>query len=363
MKKDKREIVLILMVLLLVMVFACERNITTIEQITEKKVVPAENCFNCHSDEETWLVAAAGQWANSQHASGENINRNTEPCTQCHTSEGFVHWAETGEVLEEVFDPTAIHCFTCHAPHTNENFFLRYTDVPPLQNGEDFDLGDANICVACHQSRRNVDTYISSKETFTSVHWGPHHSNQGDMLIGSNGYEYDNYDYGRTNHRSATSEGCLDCHFEVRNSYFLGGHSFNMKHEEEHNVAACAQCHSDMEEAEDFNRVFVENTGIQDSVTTLIETLSVLLENAGLIGIDPEEGHLLPIEDVVTNADSAGAVWNWLMAEEDQSHGVHNPQYTIDLLYSSILYMQGSLTSSTATVIEAKKSTPLYAKQ
>ena len=41
-----------------------------------------------------------------------------------------------------------------------------------------------------------------------------------------------------------------------------------------------------------------------------------------------------------TSADSAGAVWNYLVAEEDRSHGVHNPKYVMGLLKSSIQYIQ-----------------------
>lgn len=355
--KDKQwRVVLVVVSLLVVVVFACERNVTTIEQITESSVLPAENCFGCHSDQETALVAAAGQWANSQHASGENINRNSSSCARCHTSEGFVELAATGNTIG-VDNPTAIHCFTCHAPHSNGNFSLRITEPQMLQDGTTFDLGEANLCVTCHQSRRNVNTYIyKTKPNELSTHWGPHHSVQGDMLIGSNGYEYDDYDYGATLHRSATDNGCLDCHFEAPNSYFLGGHSFNMAHgegaEEAYNTLACEKCHSDMEDAEDFNRPFKGGAGIQDSVATLVQTLETLLEDAGLIGYVPEEGAVEPLENVKTNADSAGAVWNWLMAEEDRSHGVHNPQYTFDLLNSAIMYLQGGFTQSPPAVAE-----------
>lgn len=353
MDRNQRRIGIILAVLLVVFAFGCERNITTIEEVKQTSVLPAQNCLVCHSDDDTGIIAAAGQWANSKHASGENINRNEEPCAKCHTSEGFVHFADTGEVLDLVENPTAIHCFTCHAPHSNGNFSLRITAVQPLQDGASMNLGASNICITCHQSRRDVNTYISASESITSIHWGPHHSVQGDMLIGSNGYEYSGYDYDiQTNHKG-TGGGCLDCHFETSNSYYLGGHSFNMAyeigHDEVYNTLACARCHSDMEEADDFNRAFAGGAGIQDSVQTLIATLQGMLETAGLIAFDPEEGHVLPLPGIKTSADSAGAIWNWLMAEEDRSHGVHNPRYIVNLLYSSILFLQGPAGTSAET--------------
>ena len=44
---------------------------------------------------------------------------------------------------------------------------------------------------------------------------------------------------------------------------------------------------------------------------------------------------------VTTSADSAGAVWNLLLAKEDRSHGVHNPKYIVGLLRSAIEYITG----------------------
>ncbi|MDH3215639.1 MAG: hypothetical protein OEN01_05000 [Candidatus Krumholzibacteria bacterium] len=67
-----------------------------------------------------------------------------------------------------------IHCFTCHAPHSNGNFSLRVTAPQTLQNGVSHDIKKGNICVACHQARRNVDTYVDIGTVTLSEHWGPH---------------------------------------------------------------------------------------------------------------------------------------------------------------------------------------------
>jgi hypothetical protein len=206
-----------------------------------------------------------------------------------------------------------------------------------------------------------MNTYISSSEELEE-RWGPHHSNQGDMLIGTNGYEYGGYDYGNTNHAAGTLNGCMDCHYEVRNTYFLGGHSFNMSYDGAHNTAACAVCHSDMEEAEDFNRAYLGGEGIQDMVEELIETLFDRLVLAGLVEYYPEEGEWLPADGRVTTADSAGAVWNWLVVEEDQSHGVHNPTYTLDLLISSLEFLGVPLPAAYARTIDAAWRDKLYTK-
>jgi hypothetical protein len=52
-----------------------------------------------------------------------------------------------------------------------------------------------------------------------------------------------------------------------------------------------------------------------------------------------DSGH--PLDGVFTSQDSAGAVWNYLLVEEDRSLGIHNPEYAIDLLNSAIEFIQG----------------------
>ena len=309
-----------LALLCLITLNACERTVTTVQEVQAPS-----NCFGCHSDQDTRLVAAEEQYARSQHASGENIDRNYSTCVNCHVSEGFV--ARVTGVELPVSNPTAIHCFTCHAPHTNSDLSLRITEPQPLQDGTEFDLGSANICVACHQSRRNVNTYVVAPVELEE-RWGPHHSVQGDMLIGSNGYEYDFYQYERTNHRGATSNGCLDCHFAATSNYRLGGHSFNMTWEDQEHTAGCLPCH----EIDAFDDV----VRVQTVTDSLVVELRSLLFNANLI--DDED---LPLEVTVADADSAGAVWNFLMAHDDRSEGVHNRKYIQGLLESSIQFMQG----------------------
>ncbi len=314
------------------MLVACTRKITRVEVVQGP-----QNCFGCHSDTSTFLVAAAQQWQNSKHASGETLNENFSTCKGCHTSEGFVARA-TGTTAPDVIEnPTSIHCFTCHAPHSEGNFGLRWTAIATLQDGTSYDLKGGNICVACHQSRRNVNTYVTASTKFTSQYWGPHYGVQGDMLIGSNGYEYAGFTYEQTNHRGATEAGCLDCHKKTTSRNVVGGHAFNMEWGTDpdviRNTAACFECHG---EITDFSEVGL-GFSVQDSVEVLIGELTTRLEAAGLI----EAGHAK--SGVTTSADSAGAVWNLLVAKQDRSSGVHNAKYIMGMLRSSILYMDGGL--------------------
>lgn len=322
-----------------VSLLACERTVTTTEQTVE----PA-TCFNCHGDQNTAVVAAEQQYAFSVHASGTHVTEPNDPCSGCHTSEGFISRIETGVIPTGLTNPTAIHCFTCHAPHTNGDLSRRLEDPYPLANGVTFDHHDGNMCTACHQSRRNVDTYVTtaSGRVNLSSRWGPHHGPQTDMLTGTNGYEYPGFTYEQTNHKLATEDGCLDCHMKVTENLRVGGHSFNMTFddgtEELVNTGACFACHGDMD---DF-----DYQGVQTEIDTLVANLRGALVTAGLVSASTG----LP-RTAITSSDSAGAVWNYMLAIEDRSRGVHNRRYIRGLLTSGLQYMQGTLplSSSVAT--------------
>jgi hypothetical protein len=315
----------------------CDRDITRVVESEDQPLV----CFDCHSDQNTFIVAAYEQWKNSVHASSLNIDRgSSSSCAACHISEGFVQRTKGEEVTGNP-NPTPIHCFTCHAPHTNGDFSLRWKQLATLESGATYDLGAGNLCVACHHARRDVETYVSGPSVeINSTHWGPHHSVQGDNLLGMNGYMYDGYDYEITPHRSATRDGCIDCHFNTTSNSVVGGHSFNMEfelrleggeEEEVLNTAACEICHGELD---DF-----DYRGVQTSADLMASQLEGLLTTAGLL----VDGH--PNDEATTSADSAGALWNYLMYHEDRSHGIHNPKHLMGLLQSSIMFLQGSLTS------------------
>jgi len=317
---------------------ACTREVTN---VVHEQAAPSD-CFVCHSDVDTRLVANHLQWANSRHASGANTNRNFSSCSACHTSEGFVEVANGG--TPGTYDnATVIHCFTCHAPHSNGDFGLRVNAPQTLANGVSRDISLGNICAACHVARRDVNTYVAGSVTLSS-HWGPPHSTQSDNLFGSNGYEYTGYTYtDLTAHRTATADGCLDCHLRTTRNFVVGGHSFNMRaviadepetggHQEFTeilNTAACRTCHGNLSDF-DYN-------GVQTEIDSLADTLMTILITAGMID---SSGH--PMSGVTVSADSAGALWNWLMVYEDRSRGVHNSRYMRSMLDSAIKFMQGT---------------------
>jgi hypothetical protein len=329
--------------------FGCERKITGNVELANNA---SSGCFQCHGDQDLKLVEAQIQYENSVHAAGEHTDNNRltnsyySSCEKCHTSEGFIANL-TGEPADGN-NFTAIKCFTCHAPHTNGNLTVRVTSAVSLADGTTFDRGPANLCASCHQSRRDVNTYVVD-DVELDGHWGPHHSVQADMIIGVNSYEYSDYAYTKSAH-SLAPKACIHCHMSASMHESIGGHSWNMRNEERQfeNIAGCnvPECHDgtistlNVLAQDDFDGDG-DTTGIQTEVHNLLDSLQSLLLTAGLLEWSAEDSQYVPDSGrVVSTADSAGALYNWLFVKEDRSFGVHNTDYAVGLLQSSINFLE-----------------------
>ena len=323
---------------LILLSMGCERKVVN-EQGEDQASL--SSCFTCHGEEGT-LLAAKGEWQNSVHASGNNVdytNRGEgEDCTRCHDHQGFLDFLETGELNGPFDNVSSIHCFTCHAPHTRGNLTLRVSTPYTLENGDVFNHTSANLCVNCHHARLSADDITAGQQVHQ--YWGPHHGPQGDLLNGTNGYEYAGYEYGNTGHATAgTDNGCIKCHMGNPETH-IGGHSFNMVDEEsgDNLVGICTSCHPEAADNFDYD-------GIQTEVEGLLEDLQDLLYAAGHINANGQPLGLPygPGPHTIDDEGEAGALWNFLIIEEDRSEGVHNPDYIVGLLESSITYMEGQV--------------------
>lgn len=339
------NLAMIVIVGLALIAIGCEREITG-DVVSDPGA--SEDCLGCHdgaTDFGSEVILATRQWENSTHASGNAMR--TGSCAKCHTNEGFIAKVTGTDLTAEYY--TSVGCFTCHDPHSTGDLSLRTIAAVTLGNDAIYDRGISNLCVNCHQGRRDVSTYVADS-TELSGHFGPHHSNQSDMLLGENAYEYDGYDYDDNSwHTTGVADGCVKCHFEVADGYIMGGHTFEMTHEEDENVDACnvGGCHVNALEIDSLNRVASADfdgdgttEGVQSEIEGLMEELQGLLIAAGLLEYIAEDDAWEPTEDlVVPDADSVGAVFNWAFVHEDQSHGIHNTLYAVALLQSSINYM------------------------
>ena len=206
------------------------------------------SCLVCHST--TNLESKRAEFAMSGHSAGAGAVAyagGRQSCAKCHGHEGFVQYAEFGEVLGNITSPSAWECSTCHGLHQtfeSVDYALRLSDpvVPIFDSETTIDLGgNSNLCANCHQSRRAEPNVTNpGEETFriTSTHYGPHHGAQANVLAGVGFAEIPGsvaYPLpGSAIH--LTQASCTGCHMaEFSNGE--GGHSFKP------NLDACNICH------------------------------------------------------------------------------------------------------------------------
>ena len=338
---------------LLMLTVGCEREVTGDVQVVSNA---DENCFECHDG---LLDQAQGEWANSIHASGGYIDYTNrgggDDCTQCHNQEGFLSFLATGQLPNLPLDQvSAIGCFSCHNPHENGDLSLRLTGPYTLANGVVFDYNQGNLCVACHHSRASVDV-IEDDYNVTSSRFGPHHGPQGDMLAGTQGYEFpgESYDIFKSPHATAVRDACAGCHMgniQSHAGYEVGGHTFRIYSEEDRDESqlpycADAACHgSDDPDSINFivDAIDYDNNGVvegfQHEIAGMLDSLETLLRFQGIMVTGGRNDGLF---QTGTYADGhlVGAAWNFYFVEEDQSHGAHNFRYVISLLDASIDYV------------------------
>lgn len=361
----KRTMILTtLLAIALLIAVGCERKVTN-EIVQDDEFTGADACMTCHGDNDLKLAAAQAQSKHSQHLEAEtsilNSNIGDGPCERCHTGEGFIAYI-TGVPFDSSHY-SGIGCFTCHAPHTTGTLGLRTTAPVTLTNAVVFDHGIANLCANCHQSRRDVRTYVADSVKL-STRFGPHYGPQGDMLTGTGGYQYAAYTYDNSPHTNVAANGCIDCHMSASIGVLLGGHSWNMRAEtiegEEINLVGCnvSTCHAP--KLTDFNYL-----GKIDTTMAYLDSLGAALYTAGLTSyvIDTlEDGSVdttyqPKANKIVKNKDSCGAVYNYRFVKDDRSRGIHNTDYALGLLRSALNFIRtgspnGSpaIKSETATV-------------
>ncbi len=298
------------------------------------------SCKVCHNDG-TELFAKSLQAGASVHMTGGNFERSDADCAACHTHEGFIDRMDAGteEASAAISDPSSINCRTCHNIHNaydETDWALTYSDAVTLfVDDVSVDLGDANLCVNCHQARTASPAAIvgGADVSITNSRWGPHHGPQGSVLVGTAGYEFDVSvaTVGSTMHAGA---GCTQCHMAEAYGTQAGGHTFDMTYvyhgSDAVNQAGCSFCHSIGDDfAGDIIAFQEETEELLDSLHTILIDNGWVIASSGLLNASSTA-------PLALTADQAGAVWNFYFFEEDRSLGVHNPDYTTELLEASI---------------------------
>ncbi|HLG31974.1 MAG TPA: T9SS type A sorting domain-containing protein [Ignavibacteriaceae bacterium] len=320
-----------------------------IEGVNMDNSVISDNCAWCHDSGTHHFFPE--QWDYSKHGIMD-VREDRKGCANCHDGLGFVQWVKGGKapLPNDMTTQNAIGCATCHDPHDLANPNQLRTVTATLKNGIEFtDGGKGTLCVNCHQGRRVTETYVSGYLNNLSSHYGPHYGIQADLLIGENMWTWGE-SLPSSPHLSATENACIDCHMYTSPEHegipLSGGHTFNMTDPDgiDH-VEACESCHGNFGEEFAEKKFYINGNadldgngvaeGLQHEVHGLLEILAKLL---------PPYGQIEPgVIDSTWTLDEAAGLYNYKVVEEDRSGGIHNPQFTVALLYLSIEKLGGTV--------------------
>ena len=285
----------------------------TIPPFNLEGYAPGIKCASCHTADQdtTYFVAGrAYEWQQSKHAVGGDLDRNALGCAGCHTTEGFVQrWSN--EMAKSVYcvryiasKPPGLFCVSLSSctrqllprrDTTAVTISSFITGVPDAV----FDYGNGNICVRCHQTRTTspmspkpdpTKTAMTDTLRITSSRWYPHYGVNGQMLMGTGGFQFVDYTYtGNSNHTSNTvirQEGCPKCHMAEPvggGAGKGGGHTMWIAYEGESGEAfvltGCrdAGCHGTSITTPDIPGSSTGGVGAQTLILRNLDTLQQLL--------------------------------------------------------------------------------------
>ena len=301
-------------------------------------------CIACHDDDMT-VTSKVTEWELSGHAAGETVSRGTgADCSPCHSGNGFILSAQDGTGGVEVLAPNLINCYTCHEIHntyTVDDWTLRREDATAAiqsMDGTDLivDLGAGNMCTGCHQGRAytvlaNWEDGGTAELTAGSYRYGLHHGPQLNVIAGGQLYEFaGTQTIPATSHMvTNTTDGCVECHMGPESGHTFGFEAF---------PATCVSCHT-------AGGLFDLETlvpALQTEIAGLIAELGQELFDAGVIQ-SPTSLYLMRDGAGGTTGDvkpqteeHLAAAFNYVVATEDMSLGVHNPQYLRAVLMNTL---------------------------
>lgn len=247
---------------------------------------------------------------------------------------------------------SAITCTGCHSNHRSFDFendgndyalrnidpiklYIDPTVTLDMANAID-PLGRSNTCINCHQPRNSYPVPSGTADvTITSSRFGPHHGPQSTMLegimganiAGSTGYP------GRGTAVHKTGASCTSCHMGETTDGTDGSHTW------EPALNTCVQCHTTMTSIPDVEN----NEGISGwsdyyVLHDLLVAKGYISESGRVQGNNG--GNASSSNPLVVPVAEAQAIWNYKTLEEDQSNGIHNPDYARALLKNSLEVLQ-----------------------
>ncbi len=283
----------------------------------------AASCSQCHDDTDLVPGKQAAVALSGHMTDGAYLYAGGRAgCTGCHSSEGMTAMIAAGIGPDDVetapVNPSPPDCRTCHNIHTtNTDADWALSTTAPVElllvEGEVYDQGDGNLCATCHIARRGPAYYeigVGTEFTVSSSHMGPHHGAEPEMLLGVGAVGISD---SVSIHYTLVDDGCPTCHVGPSDS-----HTFVAT------LEGCTDCHADLDT---FDR-----NDVQTELEVLYHELGELLETAGLVHLDDEDGMYHPVQDAVGTVAEGQAMWNLLFYQEDGSAGIHNPAYAENML-------------------------------
>lgn len=315
--------------------------------LVDKKIdrsLSPDVCAYCHDSGTHHYLPT--QYNASVHANPTTLARGTNAtCARCHSGSGFIDFIKGGKVeLTTAPELAKIACATCHDPHDATNEHQLRTLTATFENGVTVsNIGPGALCMNCHHARVDAVSYTNDYLKNLS-HYGPHHGPQGDMVAGTNGYQF-GWKFPTSPHMQA-AEGCVACHMADAGANsdgsikVMGSHSLNMVDpvSGKDNVAACEPCHGTSVGTSFDQKLFYVNgnadldgngksEGLQIEIQGLLDKVAMLLPPLGSTDVSVDSSYTL------TQAEAA---YNWDFVTEDRSLGVHNPEYAYSLLAVSL---------------------------
>ena len=259
-------------------------------------------------------------------------------------------------------------CVTCHDPHNAENpgQLRTVADVPLVTaNGRSPVItigGSGKLCMHCHHARRAGEFQIDEGYG----HFGPHANPQADMMAGETGYEavaLPGETWADPSHLNVQNS-CKTCHLNMIEFGGGPGGAAAKGHTFLPTVEACVNCHgaitafTDISALDDFDGDgSVE--GLQLEVAGLLHKLETAIVDSMLArGVDTTNfdfEHLVGDSSISTFKERQ-AGWNYFFVEEDKSHGVHNPDYAIQLLQRTWRFYTGSTVPNAVILDNGQKA-------
>ncbi len=303
-------------------------------------------CGGCHS-------VRYSEWAASRHPlviAGLSATNEVDHCGRCHSGPARMSLIEGLAPLTNDVS-LGIQCVNCHDPHQTNGYpaQLRY----PLASTNDYFMptngvfsnyynASINVCGQCHN-----DTGAS----WTNTDGAPHLSPQYNLLLGTVGELDAPLTHFAAGHATRLTNQCVACHMQTTPYVSpaapgYAGHQFTVNSYE-----VCAECHGTVATVPEFmQQVEQFRMGISNQVQGLTLDLDYWATNNAPATLRSKygayaweystPGGLSPgvlagpsaLEQALIPTNIQKARYNAYIIFSDQSLGVHNPDYVLDLL-------------------------------